>query len=182
MLRFYLCRARTVCPGRLDQGDRGELLRFINWCFHQRKGVPAWAQARLDDAVTRVADFEVKSWDEVFGRPLKKGNQLAAARRKSIQVAAEVWRCANARRRAGEPVDNVFFAAIGKELGIGGATVVSDIYYAILREFQEKEGAAECEGSDGPTRRITVKVIAKFEPPFDPHDDGRPRYALIFTR
>ena len=29
-----------------------------------------------DEAVTKVAEFEVKSWDEVFSRPFKKGKQL----------------------------------------------------------------------------------------------------------
>jgi hypothetical protein len=98
---------------RLDQGDQGELLRFINWCFVQRREVPAWARQKFDDAVNRVRGFEVKSWDDVFGRPLRKGQQLAANRRKGVETAARVWKCANARRRAGEPVDKATFAAIG---------------------------------------------------------------------
>lgn len=179
-LRFTECEQSAL--ERLAQGDRGELLRFINWCFRQRREVPAWAQESLDEAVTKVAEFEVKSWDEVFSRPFKKGKQLAAARRKSIQVAAEVWRCANARRRAGESVDSAFFAAIGKELGIGGATVVSEIYYAILEEFRASDEAEGPSFSDGVVRRETKKLIAKFEPPFDPLYDGPPRHWLIFMR
>src|SRR5690242_10499928 len=57
---------------KLSHGYLGELLLFINWCFLQRRDVPAWAQERLNEAVTKVAEYEVKSWDEVFGQPLKK--------------------------------------------------------------------------------------------------------------
>jgi hypothetical protein len=168
---------------RLDQGDQGELLRFINWCFVQRREVPAWARQKFDDAVNRVRGFEVKSWDDVFGRPLRKGQQLAANRRKGVETAARVWKCANARRRAGEPVDKATFAAIGRDLGIGGSTVVSEIYGTVLREFRESDEAEKHGGgTEGPVHRETVRIVAIFDPPFDPDYDGPPRKALIIAR
>ena len=125
---------------KLGRGDQGALLHFISWCFLQRRDVPAWAQEKLRDATSKALTFQIKSWDEVFGRPLKRGKQLAAERRRYL-ADAEIWKRVNARRRAGAALDKHLFAAVGKELGIGGATVVENIYYKILREFRSSEEA-----------------------------------------
>ena len=131
-----------------------------------------WAQEKLCDAVEKARDYKIKSWDEVFGRPMKKGKQLAAARRKDSPAAAEVWRLINERRRAGEKLDKALFEAVGKKVGIGGATVTEEIYLKISRHFREQEEAKKHGAPEGVMRRAKIKVKAVFEPPFNPHEDS----------
>jgi hypothetical protein len=158
------------CLEKLGQGDQGALLHFIDFCFLQRRDVPAWAREKFREAIGKVRSFEVKSWDEVFGRPLKKGKQLAALRRRS-EALSKVWKLVNARRRAGEALDKRLFEAVGREVGIGGATVVEKMYYELLAEFRESAEAAKYGTAKGPLRTITFEVKDIFEPPFDPHED-----------
>jgi hypothetical protein len=163
-----------------DQGNKDALLHFISFCFLQRRDVPEWAQEKFRDAVARAKDFEIKSWDEVFGRPLEKGAHLDARRRKH-RVLAEVWKSVNKRRRAGDSLNKELYEAVGKELGVGGATVVEEMYERILREFREgppgyaklrsaRVGYPVKDSGRGGERRAIVQVLDTFEPPFDPQD------------
>jgi hypothetical protein len=74
----------------LNGGDSGALLRFISECFRADRAVPKWAQEKFKNAVDRVSRQQAKSWEEVFGRPLKKGKQLEAARRKA-ELPPKIW-------------------------------------------------------------------------------------------
>jgi hypothetical protein len=165
----------------LDREDHRALLFFMDFCFQQRRDVPPWAQKMFSAAVGKARDFEIKSWGEVFGRPLAKGGQLDKQRRKD-RALARVWALVNKRRRAGEPRSKALFEAVGRELSIGGATVVEEMYDKVLREFRERpEGYALIRspnpgypikhlGRAGQMRTTTILVKDTFEPPFDPQD------------
>jgi hypothetical protein len=167
----------------LRQGYQQALIYFINFCFQQGRGVPSWAQEMFSAAVVKALEFEIKSWDEAFGRPLEKGKQLDKERRKH-RALSEVWRLVNERRLAGKPLDKALYEAVGKELGIGGATVVEEMYGKVARRFRDMpDGLAfisslspgfpsKSLGKGGETRTIRVKVDAKFAPPPKPR---RPR-------
>src|SRR5690349_6631679 len=73
-----------------EAGHRGALLYFIDRCFKNNRSVPDWAKEAFGVACERVWCFEVKSWDDVFGRVLKKGEHLAAMRRR-LKLARDIW-------------------------------------------------------------------------------------------
>ena len=104
-----------------------EALNCISDCFLINNPIPEWAQKALINAVARVNSFQVKSWDEVFGRPLEKGKQLEAQRRK-FELMEQIFQRVQERHEAGEFIVKGLFESVGQELGIGG-TVASKIYY-----------------------------------------------------
>src|ERR1700691_1933825 len=73
-----------------EEGNKGQLLRFLDHCLSHNWPVPDWTKAALRAACHKMWSFEVKSWNEVFDRPLKKGKPLAAQRRR-LHLAAEVY-------------------------------------------------------------------------------------------
>jgi hypothetical protein len=86
--------------------------------------------------VERAQAHEIKSWDEVFGRPLKKGKQQTVERKKRLlgyPVLMRVWE----RHAAGEAISKPLFEAVGRELGVSG-TVAAEIYYKALKGLPEK--------------------------------------------
>jgi hypothetical protein len=122
----------------LERGDKGALLRFLHHCFMNNRAVPGWAQDAFSDIMRKVRRYEVKSFDEVFGRPLKKGAQLATGRRKQ-RAAPLIWDGVCARRSAGEPITKALFDAVGKEAGVSG-TVAAEIYYELVEEMEKELG------------------------------------------
>jgi hypothetical protein len=115
-------------------GDGSQLLWFVNFCLILNRPVPDWARQAFRAAYNRGLRFEIKSWDEVFGRPLKKGKQLATERRKmelATHVTALVFELHQLR---GKPIGKALFESIGKKLGIGGTTA-SDLYYGRRKEI-----------------------------------------------
>jgi hypothetical protein len=76
---------------------------------------------------------EIKSWDEVFGRPLLKGKQLATEQRK-LRLAGPIYQRVYERHMAGEPVTKALFDEVGKEVGVSG-TVAAEIYYELKNGF-----------------------------------------------
>jgi hypothetical protein len=159
----------------LERGDQCALLYFMRFCFDQGRDVPAWAKERFSSAVERALDYEIKSWSEVFGAPLEKGGQLPPKQR-SLRLG-EVWKLVNERRRAGEPLNKDLYEAVGRELGIGGATVVEEMYGEVSKEFRDqREGYAlmrtqrvgypvKHNSAPGQTRTIKAKILDTFAPP-----------------
>jgi hypothetical protein len=121
----------------LDRGDKSALLWFFSWCFLNCHVVPKWAQEEFLAAHRKVYGYEVESWDEVFGRPLKKGMQRAAARRKT-EKAQPIWERVTERHEAGEAIDKGLFDSVGKEFAVSG-TIAAEIYYGVLKEWREFE-------------------------------------------
>jgi hypothetical protein len=116
------------------------VLSAINICFHSETAVPGWVQAEFTNACTNVRIGLFKSWDEVFGRPHKKGAQLGAVRRKR-PLRIPILNRVEERHAAGEPISKDLFDSVGAELGIGG-TLVSEIYSEAKKmhdEFMKEE-------------------------------------------
>jgi hypothetical protein len=70
ILLFYLykliCARKRAAPGRIEAST---------------VAMPEWVAEAICSACEKVYGFEVESWDEVFGRTLKKGGRLSAERR-----------------------------------------------------------------------------------------------------
>jgi hypothetical protein len=121
---------------QLAKGNRAALIWLLGRFVINNELPPTWLVAEFKEAIRKVTDLEVTSWDDVFGRPLKKGQRAAAIRRKK-QMAMEIWDHVNRRRRAGEAVDNEMFSRIGEQLHPRmSGSVVRQIYYDTREEAQ----------------------------------------------
>jgi hypothetical protein len=115
--------------------NKGAILDAIHWCLVNDRPVPGWAVAKFSDAYSAVIWHHHKSWDDVFGRPVKKGAQLAALRLKKRKGSSIAWKVRE-RHAAGVSITKELFDAIGAEEGVSG-TVAAEIYYAFVRQFPE---------------------------------------------
>jgi hypothetical protein len=129
-----------------EAGDLRRLPDYLSLCFlrnflHRKLGrksdlpIPNWVQHAFVDAVHQVDEFHVKSWDEVFGRPLGKGKQLAVARKK-LRLRGELPQHIWDRNEGGEPISKDLFESVGKKFGVSG-TVAAEIYYQVMKEFKD---------------------------------------------
>jgi hypothetical protein len=144
----------------LEAGDKGAVLSAINICFHSETAVPGWVQSEFTNACTNVRIGLFKSWDEVFGRPHKKGAQLGAVRRKR-PLRIPILNRVEERHAAGEPISKDLFDSVGAELGIGG-TLVSEIYSEAKKmhdEFMKERGR---KIQDHERRGRKIRTSAKF--------------------
>ena len=99
--------------------------------------IPPWLKQAFQNAYGAKSDGKIKSWDEVFGRPFKKGIRPARERR-NRRIANDLYERVEERHSAGEPIDKSLFEAVGKDFGVGG-TVASELYYEI-KEIDERSG------------------------------------------
>ena len=137
-------------------GNKSAVLDAINWCFGCNRPIPGWVQSDFFNAYGDVTSGLLKSWDDGFGRPHKKGSQPAAARRRR-RLAIPIMDAVRRRQAAGEAISKDLFESVGKEVqelisrGYLGpnnkkfcckGTLVAQIYYEAKRYFDE-EGAAK---------------------------------------
>jgi hypothetical protein len=97
--------------------------------------LPEWLRVAFLRAYDSATGYEIKSWDDAFGRPHPKHTHLQKERRK-LQSRSDIIR--RVEELASEmPTDERLFEKVGKELGIGGSTTVKDIYYEERRKLDE---------------------------------------------
>jgi hypothetical protein len=112
-----------------EDGDVAKLPEALTLCLAIGLPIPDWLRDAFLEATRCVWSHEVASWDDVFGKPLKKGEQQAAAARR-YKLANPVWqRVMDRIHRAGEKVDKELFERVGEEFGIKG-TLAAQLYYA----------------------------------------------------
>jgi hypothetical protein len=112
-----------------DQGDKTQILTCLWWHFATKTPIPPWLEQAFLNAYNAKLELKIKSWDEVFGRPLKKGLQPTKEHRNK-RIRVEIyWRVLELHNcGAGEPIDKGLFEAVGEEFDISG-TVASELYY-----------------------------------------------------
>ena len=106
-----------------ESGNKSALLYALYGCLELKRPIPEWARAALLEACEAVERFEIKSWDDVFGRPLPKGMHLEKERRNARLRPLIIERV-----RKAETIDKALFEEIGESLGISG-TLASNLYY-----------------------------------------------------
>jgi hypothetical protein len=116
-----------------EKGDKPAILLGLEYCINNNRPIPQWLATALRDAFRKVRMFEVKSWDDVFGRHLKKGKRLATERR-NMQIAGPLFEMIRERHEAGTGIGRPLFNAVGAEFGISG-TVASELYYEVIKEL-----------------------------------------------
>jgi hypothetical protein len=124
--------------GLAQKGFRATL-DMVFLCARDGRPIPAWARSELFNIEGGLRYGQFKSWDDVFGRPVKKGAQLRAIQRRRelwLKVRLEVLK----RQEAGRPIEPDMFDAVGEELGITGA-LAREVYYHSKKE--DSENAAD---------------------------------------
>jgi hypothetical protein len=84
--------SRRLERGRLryEQGHKSELLYWLNWCLINDVQVPQWVKEGLNKAWIAAVSYRIKSWDQVFDRPVPKGTWLAT-KRQNQKIALDVF-------------------------------------------------------------------------------------------
>jgi hypothetical protein len=117
-----------------EAGDKSKLLYCLYHCLRHNRPIPDWIKEALRHACYLVRSHQVKSWDDVFGRPIKSwSDRRLAAERHKDKIAQDIWDTVNDRSNAGEPRDDGLFASVGEQFGVG-STVAKEIYYEIARD------------------------------------------------
>ena len=119
-----------------EAGDKSVLLWTINTCLELRRPIPEWLRAAFLEAYEAADRFEIRSWEEVFGRPVPKSTHLKP-RKRDAALPLIILEHVEALKRAGRKVDKDLFKEVGKEWGIN-ATRASEIYYTERRRKHRK--------------------------------------------
>lgn len=120
---------------RYEQGDKSQILYCLNWCMFNRVPIPDWLEQAFLAAYAAVTTYQVKSWDDVFGRYLPKHKRLKKERRNlDMNLSISICNRIHERHKAGAKITKSLFDDVGKEFEIGG-TLASELYYAFLKEF-----------------------------------------------
>jgi hypothetical protein len=110
-----------------ELGNDRALLETMNTCCLHNLPLPGWASTAFVERYRRGHHGEIKSWDEVFGRPTRYGTaeRLKRKMEDGRRVVEEIGRL----RAAGESLNEEEFSAIGRRLGVGGKTKVKELWH-----------------------------------------------------
>jgi hypothetical protein len=124
----YLAEILDILEERFNAGDKSALLYAIYHCLLMKRPLPEWLRAAFLHTYEARARFEIRSWDEVFGRPVPKSTHLETEKRNAELRPLIIERVE--ALKAEKPIDKGLFEKIGRELNppLKGTTV-SEIYY-----------------------------------------------------
>lgn len=114
------------------------ILEAVDVCALNDFDLPEWLKQAFRMAYNEVRAYRAGRWSEVFGPAHTKGAHLPAkreAREKNHLVYLRIREILNAEPET--PIDGHLFERVGRELGIGGKTKVSEIYYKIKKEADD---------------------------------------------
>lgn len=121
---------------KVERGDGRTILTCLVMCLSGEVKIPDWLIAAFIDAYFRALDGSVRSWDEVFGRPHKKGMHPASIRKFKTKSPA-VWLEVNqAYTHEGRAIDEGLFEEVGRKYGLG-KTLAAEYYYAFKKKAEE---------------------------------------------
>jgi hypothetical protein len=142
---------------RFEDGRRFALIEAVGACARADLPLPQWAAEAFGRGLRAIEDFEIGSLDDAFGRPHPKGMHLGRARLKKWNRMLVFDIIRDFRREYPEvPLGDELFEIVGRHLGVGGSTLVSELYYDMKRERDElvaevKADAAAKRGEFPPT-------------------------------
>jgi hypothetical protein len=121
-----------------EQGDKGQILFWLDWCLASDVQVPPWLKEAFCEACNARRAYRIKSWDDVFDPPVPKSTRLAINRQK-LKIAWPLFERIydlHAADPANWPIGEKLFEEVGKDFGFG-KTVASELYYEMDRKLQE---------------------------------------------
>jgi hypothetical protein len=98
-----------------ERGHKVLLLWHLYEYVRYQRPIPQWMAEAFCTACKRVYGFEVESWDDVFGRPLKKGKHLDVQRRR-LKIRDALYHRVEERNMAGEGIGKSLFESVGRNL------------------------------------------------------------------
>jgi hypothetical protein len=122
-------RYSRIYESEYEAGDKAALMRMIVVCAISGWIIPKWATDIIEGATGFAAWGEIKSWDEVFGKPIrrKQARKWMLGERVYLEVLDAHCR--------GKAIDDLLFERVGKKLKIGGKTKVKELYGYARKEW-----------------------------------------------
>jgi hypothetical protein len=135
----------------LEGGNKQALWQAIVYCAAHH--IPLWdwlsdGLLLIDNAVEAGIE-EIETWDDVFGKLWGRGQ------RRGAHTWAQRWKVytrVEEAKDAGKAINGQLFEDIGKDLGIGGRTTVSNLYGSVDRSKRRLEAAGIIPKTKGPKR------------------------------
>lgn len=112
------------------KGKKPAVLEGLYLCTFNDLPIPRWLTLAYLKAFRNVVHYRAKSWDDVFGKPHKKGAHVLTADREQREKSLGVYLRVKELLRT-KPNDKLkaHFKQAGKDFGIGSTTKASDWYY-----------------------------------------------------
>lgn len=118
---------------RIAAKDDSYVLPALSLCLQHGLVAPDWLVSEFRDRYTAVTQARLASWDDAFGRPHPKGQQLGKIRHRILlRAKAHGLVIQRLRNDPSTPIDQGLFESIGKQLEIG-KTQAEDLYRAAIR-------------------------------------------------
>lgn len=120
-------------------GKRSAITEALYVCTLNSLPIPRWCEMAFLSAYRQVRHFRAKSWDDVFGRPHKKGTHLETKRQEREKSLSVYHRIKGIKKADPSiPIDGFLFEKVGKEFGIGGKTLTEEYYYKWKNKLNSK--------------------------------------------
>jgi len=116
--------------------NKSIILEAVFVCTLNDFDLPEWLKAAYRTAYRNVRHYRAGSWSEAFGPAHPKGAHIPAKR----ELRENEYLIYNRIREIialepETPIDGHLFERVGRELGIGGKTKISKIYYKIKKRL-----------------------------------------------
>jgi hypothetical protein len=125
-----------------EEGDKPALFRMLVQCALFRRTMPEWAAGELVSIHRAALAGEIRSWNDVFGRPWQQ--ERPRAQRRSLRTRTwkwEVWKLVHELHEGeGKPIDNKLFEKVGRQLAIGGKSTIAALYGEAEQAFRRVRG------------------------------------------
>lgn len=120
--------------------------------------MPEWVEEAYINSVDRVAAYEEKSWDDVFGKPIPKGANLSASRKKHLLEGRVYLKLREIILRNPErAIDAGLFEEAGAEFNVG-KTLAEEFYRAMIKKGCDSLPEIKRD-IDSPKNQIRKKML-----------------------
>src|SRR4051812_17211287 len=99
------CRMMSKFETRFASGDKSAILDAVYHAARFGAALPEWAASAFQNAYKAVrVNFDLRSWDDAFGKP-GRGRKLAANKQRAQLAWAVYWRVRETRELKPKPQD-----------------------------------------------------------------------------
>jgi hypothetical protein len=111
-----------------EAGDKSTLLWTIYACLDLGWPIPEWTRAAFLEAYEAAHRFEIRSWDEIFEKPVPKSMHLKTERR-NAELRPLILERVEALKAKAWKVNNDLFNQVAQDLKISSGALAREIYY-----------------------------------------------------
>jgi hypothetical protein len=113
---------------KIAKGDKRYILYALSFYLMHDPYVPEWLHDAFFDAYNKGRGYEIRSWDDVFGKPMEKGVDLITQRGR-FQKRWQIFHRIRQQNKTGNSLKDLF-VSVGKEFGVS-KTVAEELYYEV---------------------------------------------------